>query len=465
MLNTEYELFKCAVKNKKIAVLGLGISNVPAIELLNSFGAVICGCDKRTEDKFDPNILTILKHNCSTLKLGEDYLSSLEDNDLIIKSPGIKISTPQIQDAIAKGITVTSEIELFMNMCPCKIIGVTGSDGKTTTTTLIYEMLKKEGYITHVGGNIGTPLLSRLDSIKESDMVVLELSSFQLQTLHISPTIAVVTNITPNHLDYHVDMAEYIDAKSNIFKFHSSDCKLILNADNEITNSFKENYNYDCKMFSRFSETNGAYFKDNTIFCEGEKILEASQIKIKGLHNIENYMAAICAVYPFVNLQTIINVAENFSGVEHRMELVRDLDGVRFFNDSIGSSPTRTIAGLDAQPPGRIVLIAGGYDKNLNFDKLAEKICKRVSVLILIGATAEKIKAEVEKKMLAVKKVPIMIASDMEEATKLAFSFGKGLVDATHRASVILSPACASFDMYKNFEERGNHFKKIVNSL
>ncbi len=465
MLNTEYELFKGAIKGKKVAVLGLGISNIPAIELLNNLGAVVCGCDRRTEDKFDANILSVLKHNCAELKLGEDYLSSICENDLIIKSPGIKVSTPEIQNALKNAKTVTSEIELFMYMCPCKIIGVTGSDGKTTTTTLIYEMLKKEGFNTYVGGNIGIPLLSKLDVIKETDMVVLELSSFQLQTLHISPAVSVITNISPNHLDYHVDMAEYIDAKANIFKFHKSDCKLILNADNEITNSFKDDYKYNLKMFSRFSETNGAYLKNDAIYYEGEKVLDLSQIKIKGFHNIENYMAAICAVFPFVNPQTIVNVAENFSGVEHRMELVRDLDGVKFFNDSIGSSPTRTIAGLDAQPPGRIVLIAGGYDKNLAFEKLAEKICKRVSALVLIGATAEKIKTEVEKRMLPNRKIPVIIASNMEEATKLAFSFGKGLVDAKHRASVILSPACASFDMYKNFEERGKHFKEIVNSL
>jgi len=465
MLNTEYELFKGAVKGKKVAVLGLGISNVPAVELLNSCGALVYGCDRRTEDKFDQNILDILKTNCTELILGENYLDFPDECDIILKSPGIKVSTPQIQKAIEDGKTVTSEMELFMHMCPCKIIGVTGSDGKTTTTTLIYEMLKKQGYVTHVGGNIGTPLLSKLDRIKETDMVVLELSSFQLQTLRVSPSISVVTNISPNHLDYHEDMDEYVEAKANIFKYHNSDSVLILNADNEITNSFKDSYRYECRMFSRHSVTTGAYCKDNVIYYDNEKLLETSQIKISGTHNIENYMAAISAVYPFVSPETIAHVAENFGGVEHRMELVRDLDGVKFFNDSIGSSPTRTIAGLDAQPPGRIVLIAGGYDKNLAFDKLAEKICKRVSVLVLIGATAEKIKSEVEKNMLPDRKIPVIIAVDMDDAVKLAFSFAKGLVDSTHRASVILSPACASFDMYKNFEERGIHFKKLVNSL
>lgn len=465
MLNVNYELFKGVIAGKKIAVLGLGISNVPAIEFLNGLGAKVCGCDKNTQEKFDKNILDILKKNCQSLYLGDDYLDHLDDFDIIIKSPGIKLSTPQIQKAIADGKTVTSEIEMFMAMCPCKIIGITGSDGKTTTTSLVYEMLKHEGYQTYVGGNIGTPLLSRLDEITADDMVVLELSSFQLQSLHYSPEVAVITNITPNHLDYHLDMQEYIDAKTNIYKFQKENCRLVLNNDNDITNSLASSYEHEVDMFSRKAETTGAYVKDGAIYYHSKKILDTDQIKIKGVHNIENYMAAICAVYPFVSEQTILHVAQNFSGVEHRMEFVRKLDGVSFYNDSIGSSPTRTIAGLEAQPPGRIALIAGGYDKNLDFNKLADKIWQRVSALVLIGATAEKIKAEVEARANPKKKLPIMIANDMENAVKLAFAFAKGMLGENHTASVILSPACASFDMYKNFEERGNHFKSIVNTL
>ena len=465
MLNVNYELFKGIIVGKKIAVLGLGISNVPAIEFLNGLGAKVSGCDKKTQEKFDKNILDILKENCQSLYLGDDYLEHLDDFDIIIKSPGIKLSTPQIQKAIADGKMVTSEIEMFMAMCPCKIIGITGSDGKTTTTSLVYEMLKHEGYQTYVGGNIGTPLLSRLDEITADDMVVLELSSFQLQSLHYSPEVAVITNITPNHLDYHLDMQEYIDAKTNIYKFQKENCRLVLNKDNDITNSLESLYEYQVDMFSRKAESNGAYVKDGAIYYHCKKILDTEQIKIKGVHNVENYMAAICAVYPFVSEQTILHVAQNFSGVEHRMEFVRKLDGVSFYNDSIGSSPTRTIAGLEAQPPGRIALIAGGYDKNLEFDKLAEKIQQRVNALVLIGATAEKIKAEVEARSNPKKKLPIMIANDMENAVKLAFAFAKGMLGENHTASVILSPACASFDMYKNFEERGNHFKTIVNTL
>lgn len=465
MFNANYELFKGMIKDKRIAVLGLGISNVPAIEFLSKLGAIVCGCDKKTEDKFDANILYSLKQFCDTMYLGEDYLDHLDDFDIIIKSPGIKVSTPQIRDAINSGKTVTSEIEIFMSLCPCKIIGVTGSDGKTTTTTLIYEMLKQEGYHAYVGGNIGTPLLSKLDSIRQDDMVVLELSSFQLQTLRISPQVSVITNITPNHLDYHADMNEYIDAKTNIYKFHDENCRLILNADNDATNSLKESYGNKVDMFSRKTKTDGAYIKDGVICYRGEEILNTDDILIKGVHNIENYMAAICAVYPFVSVHTINYVAKNFTGVAHRMEFVRLLDGVSFFNDSIGSSPTRTIAGLNAQPPGHIVLIAGGYDKNLAYDKLAEKIHQRVDALILIGATADKIEAEVAKKASPKKALPVMKAEGMEQAVKLAFAFAKGMVDDNRGASVILSPACASFDMYKNFEERGNHFKSIVNTI
>ncbi len=465
MFNANFEFFKGMIKGKKVAVLGLGISNVPAIEFLSGLGAVVCGCDRRTEDKFDSKIFNEIKEHCNALYLGDDYLEHLDEFEIILKSPGIKVSSPQIQKAIKNGKVVTSEMEIFMSLCPCKIIGVTGSDGKTTTTTLIYEMLKKEGYRTHVGGNIGSPLLASLDDIYEGDMVVLELSSFQLQTLRISPSVSVITNITPNHLDYHKDMEEYTKAKTNIYKYHDENCRLVLNADNDVTCHLQESYKYTVDMFSRKKETDGAYLKNGIIHYHGKPILDTLRIKIKGLHNVENYMAAICATYPFVSEETIDYVARHFSGVEHRMEFVRKLDGVSFYNDSIGSSPTRTIAGIDAQPPGRIVLIAGGYDKNLSYDELAKKILKRVSAVVLVGATAKKIEAAINKYSTRDKTVPIVMAEDMEHAARLGFSLAKGMLDDNHEVSVILSPACASFDMYKNFEERGNHFKSIVNSL
>jgi len=450
---------------KKIAVLGLGISNIPAIEFLANKGAFIIGCDRKTADKFDDNTLNTIKKFSPEIHLGEDYLDYLESADIIIKSPGIKVSEPQIQKAILSGKTVTSEIEIFMSLCPCKVIGVTGSDGKTTTTTLIYEMLKREGYRTHVGGNIGKPLLAQLENIYDEDIVVLELSSFQLQTMRLSPEISVITNISPNHLDYHKDMQEYIDAKSNIFNFHSDTSKLIVNADCDITNEFKDKYSYNIDLFSRSMEVKGAYLKDNIIYYRGKKVLDTTCIKIKGWHNVENYMAAICALDGLVSVDTINYIAANFGGVEHRMEFVRHIDGVDFYNDSIGSSPTRTIAGLNSQGSGDIVLIAGGYDKNLSFGILADKIVERVSVLVLIGATATKINDEVKRASEGKKAVPVIIADSMSNAVKSAFAMAKGLYNDENNVSVILSPACASFDMYRNFEDRGNDFKNIVNTL
>lgn len=464
MFNPNYEMFKSMIMGKRIAVLGLGISNIPAIEFLSDRGAMIIGCDKKTPDKFDSETLETIKRCTIGLHLGDDYLDHLDEADMIIKSPGIKVSEPQIQSAIQNGKTLTSEIEIFLSLCPCKVIGVTGSDGKTTTTTLIYEMLKHHGYRAHVGGNIGKPLLSQLEDIYEDDVVVLELSSFQLQTMNLSPDISVVTNISPNHLDYHVDMQEYIDAKANIFNFHSEKNKIVVNADCDITRAFADTYAYKTDMFSRKEEVCGAYLKDDSIYYRGEKILEVSRIKIKGWHNVENYMAAICALDGMVNADTINHVAIHFGGVEHRMEYVRTLEKVDFFNDSIGSSPTRTIAGLNAQPPGKIVLIAGGYDKKLSFGTLADKITDRVDVLVLMGATASQIEDEVKKASQGKREVPIIFAKDMSSAVKSAFAAAKGIADVDN-VSVILSPACASFDMYRNFEERGNDFKTIVNKL
>lgn len=467
IFNEKSELFKNMIKGKNIAVLGLGISNVPAIRFLSEYGANICGCDKRHEEDFDKNVLELLKKYCSKLIMGNDYLDHLDGYEMIIKSPGIKILTPQIQKAISNGIKVTSEMEIFVELCPCRIIGVTGSDGKTTTTTLIAEMLKRGGYKVHVGGNIGKPLLDKIDTINSDDMVVLELSSFQLQSMHVSPSIAVITNITPNHLDYHSDMEEYTEAKKNIFKFQNNDnCRLILNADNKITASIENEYKFGAEMFSRQKETNGAYFKDNDVYYKGKQILHISDIKIKGMHNVENYLAAICAVGPFVKDVDIKYVARNFGGVEHRMEFVRKIDEISFYNDSIGSSPTRTMAGLEAQPVGKMVLIAGGYDKHLSFEKLADKIVEKVNCVVLMGATAKKIENAILKSAGIKAKYPVVTVKDMESAVKTAYALAKGLKDDEEQeVSVIFSPACASFDMYKNFEERGKHFKSVVKEL
>ena len=466
MYNTNYEMFKGMVAGKKVAVLGLGVSNLPAIEFLHNHGAKVVGCDKNYRDNFDDKTYEYLTKYCEALKLGDNYLDNLTEFDILLKSPGIRPSLPQIQEAKDAGVIITSEMEIFMSLCPCKMIGVTGSDGKTTTTTLIYEMLKAEGKRCHVGGNIGTPLLAKLDSMEEDDFVVLELSSFQLQVIGISPDISVITNISPNHLDYHKDMDEYTEAKANIFRFHNSDSKLVINADNAVTASFAGQQKGDVVMFSRQGECAGAYLRNNVLCCGGVEYVKATDIKIRGVHNVENYLAAIAALHGIVSRETVETVAKNFGGVAHRMEYVRTVSGVDFYNDSIGSSPTRTIAGLEAHD-GNIVLIAGGYDKKLSFDELGKVINQRVSALVLCGATSDAIeKAVSAAKPAGAKDISILKTTNFQDAVKGAYAIAKGLLrSGCDNISVILSPACASFDMFKNFEVRGNTFKDIVNTL
>ncbi len=463
-MNEQFEIFKNSVRGKNVAVLGLGISNLPALEFLYKCGAQITVFDKNPE--CDESKKKHIDAYCKDAILGENYLDNISGFDIILKSPGIPPYAGNIQKAVDEGAVLTSEMELFLTLCPCKVIGVTGSDGKTTTTTLIYEMLKAEGKNVFVGGNIGTPLLDKVEFMTDRDFVVLELSSFQLQTMKISPDISVITNLSPNHLDYHKGgMEEYIQAKTNIFEFQSQKGKLVLNADNDVTNSLSGRENGLRMMFSRqFEIQDGAYCKDGKIYCMGEYVMDTSDIKIKGLHNVENYLAAICAVWNLVSLDSIIAVARNFGGVKHRMQFVRCVDDVDFYNDSIGSSPSRTIAGLKAHE-GRIVLIAGGYDKKIPFDTLGEAVNEHVYALVLCGATSNKIKSAVVNASKDGKTVPIFETQDFESAVKTAFAVAKSAPKGVDRVSVILSPACASFDMFKNFELRGEAFIDIVKKL
>ncbi|MBQ8588104.1 MAG: UDP-N-acetylmuramoyl-L-alanine--D-glutamate ligase [Clostridia bacterium] len=464
MFNASIEAFKRALIGKKVAVLGLGVSNLPAIDFLSGCGAVITACDSSPKDKFPPEVIDKLKKACDNCFFGEDYLEHLEGQDIILKSPGINPSLSQIVRAKESGTVITSEMEIFMSLCPCRMIAVTGSDGKTTTTTLIYKILCEEGYRCHVGGNIGTPLLNRLDEIYPDDIVVLELSSFQLMNMSVSPHVAVITNITPNHLDYHRDMSEYVDAKARIFAHQDEKGRLIVNKDNAITASFAGKQKGKVELFSRKYTDCEVCLRDGYLWCKGNKIVAASDIRIKGVHNVENYLAAIAATYDLVDPESIQKVAKSFGGVEHRMEFVRSLDGVSFYNDSIGSSPTRTIAGLTAHE-GDIVLIAGGKDKNLDYDELGRVIKDRVRVLVLIGATSDKIEASVRKAFGDSTPLPIVHQETYENAVKGAFALARGIKRDDNSVSVILSPASTSFDMFKNFEHRGNVYKEIVNSL
>ena len=441
--------------DRKIAVLGLGVSNRPLVRLLLAAGCHVTGCDRTPREKLDQEVLDLEAQGC-VLKVGEDYLEGL-DADLVFRTPGMHPENPALVALRNGGAEVTSEMEIFFECCPCTILAVTGSDGKTTTTTLVSEMLKAAGKTVWLGGNIGTPLLPRCREMKEDDFAVVELSSFQLMDMKRSPHVAVVTNLAPNHLDVHKDMEEYIWAKENLFRFQSENDVLILNADNEITAGFTGNGT--TKFFSRRGQTNGAWSDNEWVWRNGQKVLKKSDILLPGEHMVEDYMAAILAVEGLVEDEIIRQVARTFGGVEHRIELVRIKDGVRYYNDSIASSPTRTIAGLKSFPE-KVLLIAGGYDKHIPYDVLGPEICAHVKKLFLGGATGPQIRAAVENAPEYRPGCPeIVDCGDFTTAVHAA-------VAAAESGDVVLmSPASAAFDQFKNFMVRGDYFKKLIMEL
>ncbi len=453
-MNAKLETFKQNIKGKKVVVLGIGVSNKPLIQMLLSWGATVTACDKN--DELTPELVSLMRMGAK-FSLGEKYLDNL-DCDILIRTPGMRPDIPQIVAAKKKGAKVTSEMELFFDLCPCKIIGITGSDGKTTTSTLIYNLLKKEGYTVHLGGNIGTPLLPKIETIEKGHYAVVELSSFQLQTMKKSPHISVITNISPNHLDIHKSMEEYIEAKKNIFLYQTKTARLIVNADNEITAGFQNEANGTVLTFSRENPEASVSLQDGKIYMDGAAVMDIKDIMLPGMHNVENYMAAIAACQKIVKASTVKKLAKSFAGVEHRIEYVREVDGVKFYNDSIASSPTRTRAGLNSFDQ-KIILIAGGYDKRIPFDDFGYDIKDHVKKLYLIGATASKIKDAVVRAYDRKKPLPIFIFKTLEQAVKEAY------MGAEAGDIVMLSPACASFDMFANFEERGKKFKELVKSL
>ncbi|HOM01269.1 MAG TPA: UDP-N-acetylmuramoyl-L-alanine--D-glutamate ligase [Acetivibrio sp.] len=464
-MNSKLNDFKSKIKNKKVAVLGIGISHTPLISYLYNLGADITAFDKSDKTKLEP-LLEQFKGMDIKYSLGEGYLDNLKGFDILFRTPGMRYDIPQILAAKEEGTVVTSEMEVFFELCPAQIFAVTGSDGKTTTTTLIYNMLKEQGYNCWLGGNIGIPLLSKIDEIKDTDKVVLELSSFQLHTMTKSPHVAVVTNVSPNHLDVHKSMDEYVFAKKNVFIHQSPKDKLVLNFDNDITREFADEAKGNVVYFSRKSNLEkGAILKDDMlVFKDGESVTEivrTNEIIIPGVHNIENFLAATAAVIDYVDKDVIKKVATTFTGVEHRIELVRDIGGVKFYNDSIASSPTRTIAGLNSFKD-KVILISGGYDKKIPYDALGPVIAEKVKCLVLIGQTAPKIekalKDETERSGKGAD-IPVLKCSSLEDAVQAAYSF------ASSEDTIILSPASASFDMFKSFEERGRKFKEIVNSI
>lgn len=449
-----------SLRDKRCVVVGAGVSNLPVIELLLAAENRITVCDKRSRADLG-EMADALERRGVTWKLGEEYLDNLQA-DIIFRTPGLHPHA--LAQAAADGACITSEMELFFRFCPCRIIAITGSDGKTTTSTIISELLKAQGYTVHLGGNIGRPLLADADTMQPDDIAVLELSSFQLHSMHCSPDVAVITNISPNHLDVHPDMADYVAAKTMVFRGQRANARLILNADDPYTPELSARAPSRTAAFSRRHPVeNGAFAQDGALYLArgGERtyLMPVGDIRLPGLHNVENYLAAFAAVDGLVEPEAMRSVAGRFGGVAHRIEFLREIRGVRYYNDSIASSPTRTIAGLRsfAEKP---VLIAGGYDKHIPFDALGVEIVKRVKALCLNGLTAEKIRAAVEQASgYDAQKLPIFMDESFDASVARAVSI------AEEGDVVLMSPACAAFDQFQNFAARGDHFRELIMRL
>ncbi len=461
---TKTEKFFEAMKKSKVAFIGVGVSHTDLIKLFLKKGIDVTVCDRKTAEKMGAvhdELLALGAKFC----LGDNYLDSLTGFDVVFRAPGMYFNNEKLTAARKHGVVITSEMEVFFDLCPCKIYAVTGSDGKTTTTTIIAGLLEKSGKKVYKGGNIGRALLPLIEEITEDDVAVVELSSFQLLSMRKSPDTAVITNIAPNHLDVHGTMEEYIWSKTNLIAHQNAFTKTVLNLDNELTNNLEDMVRGTLVKFSRRSVPDcGTFLNEKGMLCYNEygkitEIINKDSIRIPGIHNVENYLAAIAAVWGEVSAEVIKDMAENFGGVEHRIEFVRELDGVKWYNDSIATSPTRVLAGLNSFDQ-RLIVIAGGYDKKIPFEPMAETVNQKVKKLILMGVTADKIeKAITECSCYDPEKISIYHVSSMEEAVSTARSIAeKGDI-------VTLSPACASFDLYPNFEARGIHFKNLVKEL
>lgn len=467
------------MRQKKVAFIGTGVSHTELITLFRAKGISVTVCDKRSAEQFQ-EVYDKLSALGVQFLLGESYLDSLTDFDVVFRTPGMYFNNPALTKAREAGVVVTSEMEVFFDLCPCKIYAVTGSDGKSTSTTLIAEILAASGKTVHKGGNIGRALLPIIESIHEDDAAVVELSSFQLISMRKSPDVALITNITPNHLDVHGTMEEYTQCKINLIAHQNAFSRTVLNLDNEGTKALAPLVRGRLNWFTRREvPERGTFLREDGMLCYGEPPLaDASQcaangakvggvtpivhmddIRIPGMHNVENFLGVIAALWGDVQIPEIVKVAREFGGVEHRIEFVREVGGVKWYNDSIATSPTRVLAGLRSFSQ-RIIVLAGGYDKKIPFEPMAETVCERVKLLILTGVTAEKIeKAVTSAPNYDPEKIRILHAESMEEAVEMAHR------EAESGDIVTLSPACASFDRYPNFEARGQHFKRLVKEL
>lgn len=457
------------LQGKRIALLGLGIEGLAAAQYFLEHTIPFTVFDEKTKEQLEAvspewqEMITRLEEKRVPLRFGEPFAAHvLTHFDVVVRSPGISLHKDYLQEIMQQGTVVTSEIKLFFDNSPAKIIGVTGTKGKGTTSSLIYEMLKKGGVDAYLGGNIGKPPISFLDTLTKDSLVVLELSSFQLQDIEKSPQIAVMLMVTSEHLDYHKDTNEYQEAKRNIVRFQTSDDMAILNTDYPATKASQDVAPGRVVFVSRFKEIEeGCFVRNNEIILrvngEERRVVDVKDILLPGAHNLENVCAAVMAAFAAgVSIPDIAFVLRTFKGLEHRLELVREIHGVRYYDDSFSTVPETAIAAIQAFSAPEIVIL-GGSSKNSDFTHLGRVITEtpNIKAIIGIGKEWERIKEaapELNKKV-------IQGCSTMKEIVQKASSLAeKGDV-------VILSPACASFDMFKNYKDRGNQFKEQVNLL
>lgn len=465
-MNKKYQEFINELKSKKIAIIGAGVSNLPLIKILHNASCDITLFDKKELNDMEANTSKYLKENNIKTSLGDNYLEKLTGFDVIFRSPSFLPTNPYLVEEAKRGALITTEIEQVIRLAPCKVIGITGSKGKTTTTTILYNLLISLGYSTYLGGNIGIPLFEKLDEITENDIIVLELSSFQLMNMSVSPQISLITNISPDHLDVHGTYEEYIDAKKYIYKNQTKDDILILNMDDEIVSKFNVEAKGSVRYFKNISKNESLIkdtfiLKDNYIIYNDEIIVDTNNLLLKGSHNYLNICAALNAIKDYINIpfKDLEDIIKKIKSVEHRLEFVREIGGVKWYNDSASTTPDKALGGIYAFSED-IVLIAGGYDKNISYDSMAKPILDKVSKLILFGNTKDKIyKAVMEESKKCNKSIPIYVMDTLEEVVSVAKEVS---IDGE---IVLFSPASASFDMFKNAYQRGDLFKNLVEKL
>ena len=465
-MNKKYINFINELKNKRIAIIGAGVSNLPLIKILFEENCDVTVFDKKELTEMEENTSKYLTDNKINTSLGNDYLTNLVGFDVIFRSPSFLPTNPYLVEEAKKGALITTEIEQVIKLSPSKIIGITGSKGKTTTTTILYNILVGMGYSTYLGGNIGTPLFSKLDEMTENDIVVLEMSSFQLMNMTVSPSISVITNISPDHLDVHGSYEEYIDAKKYIFKNQSKSDILVLNLDDSIVSTFGDEAKGEVRYFKNKSIDksilmNSYVLNNGYITYNSDLVIDTSKLLLRGNHNYLNICAALNAIKDYINVpnEELERIVMNIKGVHHRLEFVRDINGVKWYNDSASTTPDKSLAGIYAFDES-VVLIAGGYDKNISYEPMAKPILEKVSKLILFGATRDKIYDAVMSECRETgKSIPIYMLDSLESVVEVANE-----VSASGEV-VLFSPASASFDMFKNAYQRGDLFKELVEKI